>query len=211
MLAVHARRRSIVANNPVVTCDENHTYRAEGVIVPGVTEILGIFADYARVPRHILEAKRILGRAVHRCIELYEAEQLDPDSVDDAVMPYLEGWIRFSSDRPLRIMAAERIVYSTKYRYAGRLDLVIAFVNKPDVWCLLDVKTVYDMVPETALQTAGYAQAYQETFNQAVQQRAGLQLKPDGSYCYYPYQDRTDLNIFLNALAIRAWINNHRR
>ena len=201
----------MTTSNPVVTCDDQHIYRADGVVVPGVTECLSLFADYARVPRGVLEAARIRGRAVHKAIELYEAEQLDPDSVDDAVMPYLEGWIRFSSDRPLKIMASECVVYSKKYRYAGRLDLVVAFATDPDIWCVLDAKCVYDMAPETALQTAGYGQAYQETFDQAVRQRGGLQLKPDGTYRYYPYQDRTDLNIFLNALAIRAWINNHRR
>ena len=200
-----------MANNPVVTCDDQHVYRADGVMVPGVTQVLSIFADYARVPRHVLEAKRILGRAVHKAIELYEADSLDPDSVDEAVMPYLEGWIRFSSDRPLRILATECVVYSKKHRYAGRLDLVVAFLDNPDLWCLLDAKCVYDMVPETALQTAAYGQAYQETFDRTIRRRGGLQLKPDGSYRYFPYEDRTDLNIFLNALAIRAWVNNHRR
>ena len=100
-------------------------------------------------------------------------------------------------------------MYSKKYRFAGRLDLVVAFEKSPDEWCLIDAKCVYEMPPETALQTAAYAQAYGETFGHILNNRAGIQLKPDGSYALFPYRDRTDLNIFLNALALRNWALNH--
>ena len=195
--------------NPVITCDDNHIYRADGVIVPGVTECLSLFADYARVPRAVLENKRIIGRAVHHAIALYEADSLDPDSIDDSWAPYFEGWIKLKADMPGTVVASEQIVYHRKYRYAGRLDINYVLNRDLALW-QWDVKCLDQMSEATALQTAGYSAAWNDMHpDEKVTKRAGVQLKPDGTYRYYPYQDRTDLNIFLNALAIRNWILNH--
>lgn len=192
-----------------VTCDEDHIYRADGVVVPGVTECLSIFADYARVPRGVLEHKRQVGKMTHRAIELYAAGELDPNSVDDAVQPFLESYIRFTEVEPLRIIRGECIVYSKKYGFAGRLDIVAEMLRHRKV-ALIDAKCCYDMPEATALQTAAYEQADIETHRQKIDLRAGLQLKPDGAIAeLYPYKERSDLNIFLNALAIKKWVMNH--
>lgn len=178
--------------------------------MPGVTEVLSIFADYARVPRHVLEAKRILGRAVHRCIELYEAEQLDPDSVDDAVMPYLEGWIRLRNDMPGYVFAAEEIIYHRKYGFAGRLDINYALKRDDSLW-QWDVKCVDTMSDATALQTSAYQEAWNDGHpDQKITKRAGVQLRPDGTYRFHVYKERSDFGVFLNALNLKRWMMNHR-
>ena len=201
-----------MANNPVITCDDNHIYRADGVIVPGVTEVLSIFADYARVPRAVLENKRMIGRAVHHAIALYETDSLDPDSIDDSWVGFFEGWIKLKADVPGKVVASEQIVYHPKYRYAGRLDINYA-LEAGGLW-QWDVKCVDKMSPATALQTSGYSEAWNEMhpYDRQITKRAGVQLCPDGSYVFHPYTAptyRNDFNIFLNALAIRNWINNH--
>ena len=71
--------------------EESHTYRVNGVIYPSVSEILAPFCDFSRVPRDVLERKRQIGRATHKCIELDEAGELDVDTVDPQVMPYFQS------------------------------------------------------------------------------------------------------------------------
>lgn len=195
-----------------VAFDEaTHTYTVNGEAYPSVSTILGMFCDFSRVPKDVLEYKRKIGRASHKAIELYESGTLDVDTVDDAVMPYLESYIKFKAIKPLRVIAAERIVYSKKHRYAGRLDLCVQFEDRHDLG-LLDVKCVHQMAPETALQTAAYSEAWAENGNPKLKTRAGLQLQPDGTIArFYPYPDKSDFPVFLNALNLYRWINNQRK
>ena len=117
--------------------DETHQYFVNGVEFPSVSTVLSIMADFSRVPRETLQFKRQVGKAVHKAIEL--GDELDPDSVDESIAGYLQSWRKFLETRPLVVIASERIVYSLKYRYAGRLDLVTMFLDDPDCW-LLDLK-----------------------------------------------------------------------
>lgn len=186
-----------------------HRYFVDGVEKPSVSTILSLFADYSRVPKGVLEAKRLLGRAVHKAVELYEAGTLDPDSVDDITEPYLEGWIRLKCDMPFRVFAAEEIVHSKRFHYCGRLDLNAELAGHR--W-QLDLKCVDQMSPATALQTAAYAEAWNEMHpDLKITRRAGVQMRPDGSYRLFPYNapdHRNDFNLFVNALSIRNWIAN---
>ena len=192
--------------------EASHTYTVNGMEYPSVSAVLSLFADYSRVPRAVLEFKRKIGKFAHRCIELYETGELDVDTVDEAVMPYLQSWMNFRTVKPLRVVAAEKIVYSNKYRYAGRLDLIVEFTDDPETLWLLDAKCVYAMDPATALQTAGYAEAFNENEEIRVKKRAGLQLKPDGGMAeLYPYRNKTDFNIFSNALNLHHWMRNNNR
>lgn len=195
----------------IVYDDPTHTYTLHGEVLPSVSTVLGMFCDFDRVPRSVLEYKRKIGRAAHKAIELYEDGTLDVDTVDDAVMPYLESFIKFKAVKPLRVVASEQIIYSKKHRYAGRLDLNVEFLGSKDLW-QLDVKCVHQMAPETALQTAAYAEASNEMGFPKITKRAGLQLQPDGSIAkLYPYLNHSDFLIFCNALNLYRWITNQRK
>lgn len=196
----------------IIYDDATHTYTLNGHVLPSVSTVLGMFCDFSRVPRDVLEFKRKVGRATHKAIELYEAGTLDADTVDDSVMPYLESYIKFKAAKPLRVVSSEKIVYSVKHRYAGRLDFNVVFDGSPDVW-QIDAKCVHQMAPETALQTAAYAEADNEMYGEKIiKKRAGLQLQPDGKIArLYPYPNHSDFLIFLNALNLYRWINNNRR
>ena len=190
--------------------DSTHTYRVNGVEYPSVSTVLAPFADFSRVPRDVLEFKRQIGRATHKAIELFETNELDPNSVDEAVLPYLQSWIAFRTTKPLRVLAAEKIVYSTRYKVAGRLDLNVEFDDQPGVFWQIDAKCVDKMNPATALQTAGYLELWNERETPKLKKRAGLQLKPDGGMAeMFPYSERTDINVFLQALNVYRWRVNH--
>jgi len=193
--------------------EADHRYVVNGEEYPSVSAILAPFMDFSRVPRDVLERKRQIGRAAHRCIEL--GDELDIDTVDEQVQPYLESWRKFIATKPLRVLASERIVYSTRYRCAGRLDLNVEFLDNPGVYWQLDVKCVDRMMPETALQTAAYSEFWNEREQPRLTKRAGLQLRPDGSqgelYTYDRIGNKNDFNYFLNMLNANRWVRNHRR
>lgn len=190
--------------------EDTHQYFINNVEYPSVSTVLNHFMDFSRVPREVLERKRLIGRAAHRCIELDEAGELDPDSVDEAVRPYFDSWLLFKATKPLRIIAAERIVYSTKHRVAGRLDFNLEFLDEPGVYWQIDAKCVEKMSPATALQTAAYLELWNERGTPRLTRRAGLQLQPDGSMAkLYPYKDRSDFNYFLNSLNCFKWLANN--
>lgn len=190
--------------------EETHQYLIDDVEYPSVSTVLNFFMDHSRVPKSVLEFKRQVGRATHKAIELMERGELDESTVDDAIVPYLESWVRFKAAKPLRVIASEQIVYHPKHRYAGRLDFNIEFLDKPGEYWQIDAKCVYAMVPATALQTAGYSEAWNETNDPKLTRRAGLQLKADGSMAeLYPYKDKSDFNVFLNCLNAYRWRANH--
>ena len=199
-------------SDEVLFDEASHTYTVNGQEYPSVSTVLSSLMDFSRVPRDVLEHKRQIGRATHKCIELDEAGELDPDSVDEAVKPYFDSWLAFKATKPLRIIAAERIVYSTKHKCAGRLDFNVEFLDEPYVYWQIDAKCVDRMSPVTALQTSAYLEFWNERETPRLTRRAGLQLQPDGSLAkLYPYKDRNDFNYFLNTLNVHRWIENHRR
>lgn len=204
-----------VATPTIEYRDETHQYFVAGKEFPSVSTVLSLFADYSRVPRETLEYKRQLGRAVHKAVELLEAGTLDFDTVDAPCIPYLESWAALKKVRPLRLIASEQIVYSVKWRFAGRLDLNVEFLDEPGVFWQCDAKCTYAMDPATALQTAAYAEAWNSMCHPAAKltKRAGMQLQPDGSIAkVYPYTDRNDFAVFANALNTWRWkMNNYRR
>jgi hypothetical protein len=98
-------------------------------------------------------------------------------------------------------------VYSKKLRVAGMLDLT----GMRDKYVeLLDLKAVWTMGDETAIQTAGYSILYEELTGVKVAMRGGLQLLRDGTYRYHPYKDANDRNVFLACLSVHNWKALHR-
>lgn len=200
-----------MSGNDIIFDEASHRYFMDGVEYPSVSTVLQMFCDFSRIPKDVLEFKRKIGRAVHKAIELYESGTLDVDTVDDVVMPYLESWIKFKTVKPFRVIAAEQIVYSKKHRIAGRLDFNVVFDESPDIW-QIDAKCVAQMAPETALQTSAYVACWEEMGRDKIKRRGGLQLQPDGSIArLFPYTDKSDLPVFLNALNLFRWISNNRR
>lgn len=205
-------------NDRIEFIEADHRYLVNGVEFPSVSTVLSLFADYSRVPKETLEFKRQLGRAVHKAIELLEAGTLDFDTVDPACIPYLESWRKLKQTRPLRVIASEQIVYSLKWRYAGRWDFAVEFLDEPGVNWLFDAKCVYAVDPATALQTAAYAYAQNEMRETdptmpGIRKRAAVQLHPDGSLAtLYPYKDPNDFAYFTNTLNTWRWrALNYRR
>lgn len=147
--------------------DETHTWKHNGVIVPGVTNtlkevgILRIWDD--------AEFYRERGRAVHEMIHLYFDGVL-AEPVPDWLEPYLVGLKNFIAETGYKPSKWEFPVFDELRRYAGRPD-GIGTMRGQKLPVIIDWKT--GAVAEwTAIQEAAYLQAAK-----LVYQRVGVSLK----------------------------------
>lgn len=132
---------------------EDHSYRIDGKIVPSVTKIIQPLYDFSRVPRDIMERAQAFGTAVHDACDLYDADDLVIDTLDPAIKPYLDAWIKFKTEFNIKDAKSEIIVHSEKYQYAGRVDNIFRCSNR---WVLVDKKTCTSEYKQTRVQLAGY-------------------------------------------------------
>lgn len=179
-----------------------HLYKWDGFAVPSVTQILKPISDYDGIPRYIMDIAADRGNRVHKATELYDAGDLDEDSIDSEVAGYLEGWKKFRDSYGYSIAACELRVFSIKKGYAGTLDRLLV---KNDNYYLGDIKTTAIHVPSVGPQTAGYAAAVEEELGIKIKGRLSIRLLKDGKPEVVELKDRNDLGIFYNCLTIAKW------
>jgi hypothetical protein len=178
--------------------DENHLYTLDGRPLSSTTGILKAegFIDTTWYN----EDARTRGSYVHLTCHLYDKGTLDIDTLDDALRPYLDAYIRFKAETGFEVVESEVPHYHPQYLYAGTPDKA-GTMEGTDT--LIDLKTGV-IQSWTALQLASY-----ELFYDRPMKRFGVQLTDEGKYKMVPFTDRTDRNIFLSALAIHNWKINH--
>ena len=176
---------------------ESHSYKLDGRRLISVTQVLksaGIidtswYTDWA--------AER--GSAVHKAIQLESAGELDEDSVDFNVQPYLEAYRKFRLEKGWHPVATELMVVDRVYEYAGTLD---ALGMMKDRMTIVDYKTGPLAAP-VGLQLSAYALGVKAYQGKAVTNLVGVQLKPDGTYKMkrYPFEPL----VFRAALKVAQW------
>jgi hypothetical protein len=193
---------------PVLAFDEaSHTYTLDGRKVPSVTQALkSLPNDYAMVDPAVLEQAAGLGRAVHKLIELDLADRLDVNSLDDQLVDYLLQWQAFRATSGFQPILSEARVASSRYRYAGTLDL---FGRLNGRLVLIDAKSTAAVPRSAGPQTAGYELALRESRPDLLPigtfvDRFALHLKRD-KWQLVPFRDTADQRVFLSALTIHNW------
>lgn len=190
--------------------EERHEYRIDGYLVPSVTTILKPIVIVGGMP-DVREYKRQIGNALDTAITLWEKQDLDIDTVDQAVLPFFEAWLKFKQETGFRVMLNQPIVYSRKFRFAGTPDLIGTRMFDSDVPDeLIDTKCTWVMDQATAIQTAGYCIAAHESLGLKIKRRTGVQLLRDGTYRAFPYTDQNDEHIFRSLLNIHSWKELHK-
>ena len=185
-----------------VNFDETtHIYTVDGEQYPSVTQIL--LAEGFIDSTWFTEWSRQRGKFAHLCTHLDDTGELDEDSVDPALAPYLEAYRRFKRESGFIVSGSEVQMVNTGYRFAGTLDKIGTF--KDATCAIIDLETGSHQ-PAKAIQTAAY-----EILKGSPYKRFALQLKDDGSYKLHQFIDRQDKQIFLSALAIYHYKNNIRR
>lgn len=181
--------------------EASHTYRADGVVVPSVTQIIAPMYDFKGIPEDVLIAKRDLGRAVHTACEYDDEDDLDDSTIDASMAPYIAAYRAFKRDVKPVVVMNERKLYSRKYRYAGTIDRRFIIDGQP--WTV-DLKTTATMSPAVGLQLAAYDRLAQEEIGEKSRMGA-LQLKPDGKYKLHPFTKTGDFAVFLSLLNVHNW------
>ena len=131
---------------PEITLDENHIYRVNGDIKPGVNEILKACGqvDFSMVPKDRLDKACELGTAVHTATALYDQGDLYEEDLHPALRGYLAAWVRFRVECEFEPELIEHRFYCEPYQYCGTLDRIgpITIPGWPvGMRVLLDLKT----------------------------------------------------------------------
>lgn len=178
---------------------ETHEYLLNGAKLPSVTTVL---SDLGFINKDwFAEETATRGTYVHLATELDDKDELDEDSLDDTLLPYLTAWRSFKHDTGIIVNDIEKQVCSKIYRFAGTLDR-IGILNGQE--SIIDIKS--GAVSSWAgLQTAGYEIAENKRLK-----RYAVQLMSTGKYKLHPFTDRMDKQIFLSAVSCWHWINNHK-
>lgn len=177
---------------------EKHQYFLNGVALPSVT---GILSDMGFIDKSFFtDYGRTRGQFVHLACELDDRNELEEETLDSVLVPYLKAWRSFKKDSKIIIEAIEKPVASCVYSFAGMLDRLGIMNNQP---CVLDIKSGA-VAPWTALQLAAYEIAENRKLN-----RFAVQLMDTGKYKLYPYTDRQDRQIFLSAVSCWQWQKNN--
>lgn len=172
-----------------------HEYRIGSRVLPSVTQILGLLQDFSGVPSDVLERAREFGSHVHAAVDLDNRGELDEDSLDPALRPYLEAWRKFLADTGAVVAASELRLADPVLGYAGTLDTLLVIRSRH---VLVDVKT--GVVPRiVGPQLAAYDHLLRANGRPLPTRRLCVQLCADG-YRVHDCKDPADWPVFLSAL-----------
>lgn len=177
---------------------ERHEYRVDGAIVPSVTRIISPLYNFDMVGEELLRLAAERGSAVHKATELFDRDDLDEESLDPQLVPYLEAWKRFRAETGFVPELIERQVYDSIHGYAGTLDRVALLGRTRAV---VDIKTGSSLHPAVGVQLAAYQAALGKEGIQALG-RYAVQLRPNGTYRLEQYTSPHDLPTFFALMTI---------
>ena len=175
-----------------------HVYRHEGRVIPSVTQILRAIENFDFVKPEILERAREFGRHAHQATDLFDRGELDEDSLDVALVPYLNGWKKCLLETGMVVTHSEQIVHNARMKYAGTLDKRATW--KGTTW-LVDLKS--GGVPRSV---GAQTSAYQMALEDKPRRRLCVQLKPD-DYRLIACDKTTDFALFTSCLNIWNHLN----
>lgn len=124
--------------------DDTHTYLYDGLMLPSVTQILGVKYrnDYASVPPAVLNNAAQRGTAVHKAIENFNVSGYDDGSEAVRNFKFLQkqyGFEVLDSELPIVIFKDDMPIA------CGRLDMTMLMDGKTGI---ADIKTVSSLNKE---------------------------------------------------------------
>lgn len=198
----------------MLTFDEAaHEYRWQGKPVPHVTGILEAagLTDYSRIPAEALAKARDEGIAVHRMVEYHFKGVLNEATLPAWMRGHFAALLRFIDETGFECWQSERQVYHHKLGYAGTLDLagLLPKLRTSKHPAIVDVKRSFYAGPAIGLQTAAYAEAWNDAGRRErrplVRERYALRLDAGGTYRLEPYRDPMDRIAFIAVLQQLRW------
>jgi hypothetical protein len=173
---------------------DGHVYRYKGRVVPSVTQVLEQLQYLQGIPWEVLKAAQEFGTHVHQACHLYNQNDLDEESLDPALVPWINSYKRFLSETGFVVVDSEMLVYNPLMRYAGQLDFWGRWRNT--TW-VVDIKS--GVVPSTVgAQLSAYLNAMPPAMEKP-KKRACLQLS-DTDYKFIEQKELSDFSLFTSAL-----------
>ncbi len=185
---------------------EKHIYYMNNNPIPSCTQILsatGIAPDWRKVDPIILANKRALGSALHKCLHYLQENDLDPESIDDSVKPYLKAYELFVKDSAFKPIAVEvrRWKVLNGLPFGMTLDAVGMINGAP--W-LIDFKTTEGQPHASwGIQLAAYELGLEALAAPPFcYRRVSLQLLANGQYWRTQWTNPSDHDEWRWALAL---------
>jgi hypothetical protein len=181
-----------------------HEYRVGGILTPSVSQILkanGLMESFRHNPTALNN-----GTAIHRALELHDLGKLDESSLDKRLEKCIQLWEKFKKEIGVICVlgAEERVCFGVMY--AGTIDRILSLNSGKKM--ILDFKSGSPQ-PWAALQTAGYAMAYDIT-NHKEYERCCAKVHWDmDRIVYKPYKDHADFNSFMAMATVFHWKKNN--
>jgi hypothetical protein len=149
------------------------------MIRPRVTEILGPYSDFSKVPSDVLEAAQERGTAVHEACAAYALGLYSP--VSEELAGYFESFRSWFDRFVVEVCAVEERVEHPKLGYCGHLDFcgLISGVRPKPVMAIVDYKSPMVESLTWHAQCAAYKEAAKEKYH--VEVCGALMLRKDGS------------------------------
>lgn len=188
---------------PVYTFDkERHRHLLDDQEIPGVTRILRAFGFGANA--FYTEYGRDRGTFVHLATELYDRGELDEDTLDPVLAPYLAGYKAFRAELGAEPIHIEVPLCSVLRRFATVIDRVMTIGKKVRI---VEIKGGAEE-KHHRLQTAMQAHICRVN-GIRFDGRAALYLSPDGSYRFRPHDDPGDEHAAMALVAAYSVIGNY--
>lgn len=184
-----------------------HEYQWHGKPVPGITRLMEPIHSYDGVPDWVLERKADLGKAVHLACELFDADDLVEESLDERTAGYFEGWKKFRRERGGAVLVSESQMYHPTMGYAGTPDRAMEVDTPCDV---VEIKTTATLFDAVGIQVAAQKELMIANGKcNRNSKRFAVQLKPNGTYTMREFKDSSDYPVFVSLLTIHNWKTRH--
>lgn len=192
--------------------EATHAYTdSSGRRLPSVTQVFGLLSmtDFEFINKEVLARKSAIGVAVHSAVQYLCEGVLDWDTVDEVAMPYVVAAEVWMKEQGFVSVAQEEQGICTlpggmSFGWMADSRGTLMFKGRMR-HCILDLKTTVATSPTWRLQTAAYALAAPKLPPGERYLRCILQLRADGSFRPFYYEDRQDELAWQYALFVAIW------
>jgi len=171
--------------------------------LPTVTEAIGPWVDFSKIPLGVLQAAADRGTAVHEaCANIAQGIPVIGISVECAgYVDSFRGWFDMIVEE---VLLVEERLFDEASGYCGQIDLLVK-TKQGEIW-LVDLKSPVTLSKSWRVQLAAYQHLclLQPEINKKGINRCGsLRLRKDGGIPAMDWFERSaaqDFNIFLSCL-----------
>jgi hypothetical protein len=196
---------------------EPRYYDIDGVKYPSVTSVTGILANpYLEqwrgnigneMANAVMKETAAFGDTIHELTAVIDITGVESIEVPGNVVKHITNYVKWRQKGIAEVIEVERLVVSKRYQYAGRLDRVVRIVGD-EYLGLLDIKTG-SVSPRQGLQTAAYAEAYQEMTNVKIERRGVVRIaRISGNVSPYWHLNAGDLGAFLKLREVFEYLRS---